>query len=62
MAVGRVVAGVVVFVLATFFGFKGPGPVPFVQGAIVTGLAGILIQLVFVPPVAKLLKKHVSRA
>lgn len=62
MAVGRLVAGVVVFVLATFFGFKGPGPVPFVQGAIVTGLAGILIQLVFVPPVAKLLKKHVSRA
>ena len=62
MIVGRIVAGVVVFVLATFFGFMGPGPVLFVQGAIITGIPGIIIQLVFVPPVAKLLKRHVNNA
>ncbi|MDR7869683.1 MAG: ECF transporter S component [Tissierellaceae bacterium] len=60
MISGRLVAGVVVFVLGTFFGFKGAGPVLFVKGAIVTGLPGIIIQLVFVPPVAKLLRKHVK--
>ncbi|NLY44830.1 MAG: ECF transporter S component [Tissierella sp.] len=62
MIVGRIAAGVVVFVLATFFGFKGPGPVLFVQGAIVTGIAGIIIQLVFVPPIARLLNQHVNKA
>lgn len=59
---GRIVAGVVVFVLATFFGFKGPGPYTFVQGAIVTGIPGIIIQLVFIPPIVKLLKQHVKSA
>lgn len=62
MIVGRIAAGIVVFVLATFFGFMGPGPVLFVKGAIITGIPGIIIQLVFVPPLAKLLKRHVSRA
>ncbi len=57
---GRIIAGVVVFILATFFGFKGAGPILFVQGAVVTGLPGIIIQLVFVPPVVKLLKQHVK--
>ena len=62
MIVGRIVAGVVVFVLARFFGFMGPGPVLFIQGAIVTGIGGIIIQLVFIPPIAKLLNRHVSKA
>lgn len=62
MAGGRVAAGVVVFVLATFFGFKGAGPILFVQGAIITGLPGIIIQLIFIPPIVNLLRKHVKRA
>lgn len=62
MISGRLVAGIVVFVLVTFFGFKGAGPVLFIKGAIITGLPGILIQLAFIPPIAKLLRKHVKNA
>lgn len=58
MISGRLVAGVVVFVLVKFFAFKGAGPVLFIKGAIITGLPGILIQLVFIPPIVKLLRKH----
>jgi len=56
---GRIAAGVVVLVLAQFFGFKG-APIPFVQGSIVAGLPGIVIQFVFVPVLAKLLNKHIN--
>ena len=59
---GRISAGIVVFILGKFFGFQGPGPVLFVKGAIITGIAGIIIQLVFVPPVVKLLRKHVGNS
>ena len=58
MIAGRIIAGIVVFVLITFFGFKAAGPLLYIKGAIVTGLPGIIIQLVFVPPIAKLLRKH----
>lgn len=57
---GRIAAGIVVFILGSFFGFKGPGPILFVQGAIVTGIPGILIQLAFIPPLVALLRKHVK--
>lgn len=43
MVCGRVMAGVTVRVLATFFTVKLPSPVIFVQGAIVKGLPGIII-------------------
>lgn len=56
---GRIAAGIVVLVLAQFFGFQG-APIPFVQAAVITGLPGILIQLVFVPIVVKLLNKHIN--
>jgi riboflavin transporter FmnP len=60
MVAGRIAAGLVVFILGTFFGFQGPGPILFVQGAIVTGIPGIIIQLAFIPLVVNLLKKHVN--
>lgn len=61
MVVGRIVAGVVVFVLIKFFGFKGASPFIFVKGAILTGMPGILIQLVAVPPIVNILRRQFSR-
>lgn len=57
---GRIVAGLVVYVLAMFFGFQGPGPIPFIQGAILTGLPGIAIQLVLVPIVVSLVRRNTN--
>jgi riboflavin transporter FmnP len=52
---GRVMAAVVVFVLATFFGVQ-MSPWAFLKGAIVTGIPGILIQLVIIPPLVKAIR------
>lgn len=60
MIAGRIAAGIVVFVLAQFFGFQGPGPIPFIQGAIITGLPGIVIQLVLVPIVLNLVRRNTN--
>jgi hypothetical protein len=48
MVVGRLMAGITVFVLAAFFGVK-LDPMTFIKGGIITGLPGIIIQLVFIP-------------
>lgn len=57
MLVGRVVAGIVVFFLGQFFGFQGPGPISYITGAVMTGIFGIIIQLIFVPIVVKLIER-----
>lgn len=57
MAVGRIVAGIAVWVITELFGAKLPGPVAFIGTAIMSGLPGIIIQLVFIPPMILLLKK-----
>ena len=51
-------AGIVVWILATFFATQLPGPVAFITGSVVTGLPGIIIQLVFIPPLVMLLQKY----
>ena len=48
MIAGRIMAGVVVFVLAAFFAIQ-MDPMAFIIGGITTGLPGIIIQLVLVP-------------
>ncbi|MCT4606305.1 MAG: ECF transporter S component [Marinisporobacter sp.] len=50
MLSGRVVGGVIVFILVQFFGLK-MNPILFIKGAIVTGLPGIGIQLVMIPSI-----------
>lgn len=55
MIAGRISAGLVVSVLFLGFGFP-TNPVSFVIGAVVTGLTGIVIQLVVVPPLQHALK------
>ena len=57
MLAGRMVAGLVVFALSlTVTGFP-MSALPFVIGAVTTGLPGILIQLIFIPALLLLLSK-----
>lgn len=49
MMIGRIMAGLAVWILATFFMAKLPGPLVFVTGAVIKGLPGIVIQLIFIP-------------
>ncbi|QZY55209.1 ECF transporter S component [Crassaminicella profunda] len=50
MISGRVIAGVVVFFLAQFFGLK-MNPILFIKGGILTGLPGIGVQLILIPSI-----------
>lgn len=54
---GRISAGLVVFVLSRFFG-ANIKPLIFLKGAIITGLPGMLIQLIVIPPIVIALKKN----
>ena len=54
---GRIAAGLVVFVLSRFFG-ANIKPLIFLKGAIITGLPGILIQLIIIPPIVYALRKN----
>lgn len=54
MIAGRIMAGLVVAVLAFGFGFP-TNPIPYVYGAIMTGIPGIIIQILVVPAFAKLI-------
>lgn len=57
MLAGRIGASIVVFFMTKFFAFQGPGFFAYIKGGILTGLPGIIIQLVFVPLVVKLLER-----
>lgn len=56
---GRVTAGLVVFVLSRFFG-ANIKPLVFLKGAIITGLPGIMIQLIIIPPIIIALRKNLG--
>ena len=58
MISGRIVAGVAVWVLATLFAAKLPGPVVFITSSVAKGLPGIIIQLIFIPAIVLLLEKY----
>lgn len=51
MVTGRMVAGAMVWLLGSFFAPNLPGPMIFLSGSILTGIPGILIQLIFIPSV-----------
>tara|TARA_Y100001933_G_C18894031_1_gene519549 strand:+ start:189 stop:722 length:534 start_codon:yes stop_codon:yes gene_type:complete len=56
MVVGRMGAGVVVAVLASGFGLK-MAPSIYLQGAVANGLPGIVLQLIFIPPLIKAVQR-----
>ncbi|HHZ03304.1 MAG TPA: ECF transporter S component [Tissierellia bacterium] len=55
MIAGRIAAGLTVAVLVQLFGVK-MNPVMYVKTAIVTGLPGIIIQLIFIPSLVYAIK------
>jgi len=60
MVAGRIVLGIIAFILVQGFGVNAPflqNPVSYVWTGIVTGLPGIAIQLILVPILIMLLKK-----
>ena len=48
MIAGRIMAGLVVFILAAFFGLQ-MDPILFVIGGVTTGIPGIIIQIILIP-------------
>ncbi|SCG81630.1 hypothetical protein DW1_0009 [Proteiniborus sp. DW1] len=56
MIAGRVAAGIVVFVLSSGFGIQ-MNSIAFVKGAIVTGLPGIVIQMILIPSLVYAINK-----
>jgi hypothetical protein len=57
MIAGRMVAGLIVFVLATGFGLKMK-PLIYLQGAIITGLPGLVIQILLIPALVILIQNR----
>lgn len=57
MIAGRIVAGLIVFVLGIGFGLK-INPLIYLQGAIVTGLPGLVIQFLMIPSLVILIQNR----
>jgi hypothetical protein len=58
MIIGRIAAMSMVWVLINFTTAKLPDPFAFISGAALTGLPGILVQLLLIPPIVIMLKKR----
>lgn len=59
MIAGRIMAGVTVALLIQLFSVQ-MNPILFVQGAIITGLPGLIIQIILIPTLVYLIKHHAS--
>lgn len=59
MILGRIMAGITVAVLVQLFAVK-MNPIVFVQGAVVTGIPGIIIQLIFIPTLIYSIKRYLN--
>lgn len=59
MIAGRLAAGLTVAALVRLFGVK-MNPVMFVKGAIVTGIPGIIIQLIFIPALVYAIRAYLK--
>ncbi len=60
MVIGRLVAGIVVVILVKFFEAKMPVFDVYLLNSIKTGLPGIIIQLLIIPPVAIAVRKYLN--
>lgn len=61
MIAGRIAAGLTVAVLVQLFGLN-MNPLMFVKGAIITGIPGIIIQLIFIPSLIFAVKKFIKNS
>lgn len=55
MILGRLVYGLALFLLGPILDFNPPF-IPFMQGAFLTGIPGMIIQLVIIPPIIEKIK------
>lgn len=55
MIVGRFIYGIALITVGPIFNFNPPF-IPFMQGAFVTGIPGMVIQLLIIPPIIKKIK------
>ncbi|MFY9283918.1 MAG: ECF transporter S component [Miniphocaeibacter sp.] len=60
MVVGRVFGGIVSYLLFTMLGMSKIPPYIWLSGSVVTGLPGIIIQLILIPIIAKALMKKLK--
>ncbi len=56
MVAGRLGAGAIVGLLASGFGLK-MNPMIYLQGAVANGLPGIVLQMIFIPPLMKAVER-----
>lgn len=61
MVSGRITAGLVVALLVQFFGVK-MNPVIYLKGAVITGIPGIIIQLIFIPPLVYAIRRFIAKS
>lgn len=59
MIVGRLVAGLTIFVLSAFFTLP-LDPIIFVKGVVITGLPGIIIQIILIPSLVYAILKYTT--
>lgn len=59
MIAGRIAAGLTVAILVQIFSVK-MNPIVYVTGAIVTGIPGIVIQLIFIPSLVYAINKYMK--
>lgn len=58
MVSGRIIAGIIAALLIANAGALIPSAPLYLKGAVLTGLPGLLLQLVFIPPLVKVLEKR----
>ncbi|MGH4117349.1 ECF transporter S component [Clostridium sp.] len=58
MICGRIMAGLVVWSLATFFMAKLPSPMIFITASVTKSIPGIVIQLIFIPVIVMAVNKN----
>lgn len=57
MIIGRIGAGLVVYVMTSVFAVQFAPPIAFVIGGLSKGIPGIIIQLIFIPIIVKAVEK-----
>jgi riboflavin transporter FmnP len=59
MIIGRVMAGITIYILSMFFTLP-LDPIMFVKGAVITGIPGIIIQLILLPSLVYAILKYTT--
>ncbi len=61
MVSGRITAVFVVAIMVQFFGVK-MNPIIYLKGAVITGIPGVIIQLIFIPPLVYAIRRFIAKS